>query len=210
MTIEPDETHVLMALDAAAMSPCRSKRGVVLYDPASGAHRGSGYNGPPGGACPGRAICAGSCGQRSVHAEIRALRVADVYRRHTPRALLDLVHVELGPDRTVVACDGPSCAGCAAQILDVGFVGGVWLYERASTPSQGAWVRYTAAAFYDLTLARCQVNATIVRLETARAAADARMVEACDQRSALDVEIDTLRSARTAEGPDPVTIPYRT
>lgn len=154
---EPDETHVLMALDAAEMSPCRSKRGVVLYDPASGAHRGSGYNGPPGGTCPGRAICAGSCGQRSVHAEIRALRVADVYRRHTPRALLDLVHVELGPGRTVVSCDGPSCAGCAAQILDSGFVGGVWLYEaERGHGGIDRWVRYGAGDFYRISMERCR------------------------------------------------------
>jgi hypothetical protein len=102
---------------------------VVIIDPAIGAFRGAGFNGPPQG-CPGRATCAGTCGQRGVHAEVRALRAAEVYRRNGhPPGPYDLIHVELAADGGVVACSGPSCPGCAAQILDVGFVGGVWLYE---------------------------------------------------------------------------------
>jgi deoxycytidylate deaminase len=124
----PPGLIIRIALETAARSPCRSKRGVVLYDPVTGVWRGSGYNGPPlGGACPGRDICAGSCGQRSVHAEVRALRNA-TRGRHTEERL-DLVHVERAGDGAVVACDGPRCWQCSREILDVGFVGGVWLYE---------------------------------------------------------------------------------
>lgn len=125
----PDQFMIDSALRVAAQSPCRSKRGVALYDMRTGAFRGAGFNGPPQG-CPGRAICAGTCGQRAVHAEVRALRDAEVYYRNGhPPGPWDLIHVELAADGGVVGCSGPSCPGCAAQILDVGFIGGVWLYE---------------------------------------------------------------------------------
>lgn len=153
MTTAPEQFMIDRALSVAAQSPCRSKRGVALYDMATGAFRGSGHNGPPQG-CPGRAICAGTCGQRSVHAEVRALRAAEVYRRNGhPPGPYDLIHVELAADGGVVACSGPSCPGCAAQILDVGFVGGVWLYESsASGLFSPRWVRYTAQDFYDTSM----------------------------------------------------------
>jgi hypothetical protein len=169
MTMQLEQFMIDTALTAAAHSPCRSKRGVVLYDPCTGAFRGSGFNSPPNG-CPGRAICAGMCGRRAVHAEVRALREAEIYRRNGhPPGPYDLIHVELAADGGVVACDGPSCPGCAAQILDVGFVGGVWLYERDRCPhcvagdipphlecprGAGGWRRYTAADFYDVTMSR--------------------------------------------------------
>jgi len=182
---EPDQFMIDHALRVAAGSPCRSKRGVVLYDMQTGAFRGAGYNGPPRDApCPGRAVCAGICGQRSVHAETRALRAGEVYRTlgHPPGPY-DLIHVELAADGGVVACDGPSCWQCAREVLDVGFVGGVWLYlgvsrclacrrfEDSSDKSadrwrrcpecgtdmtpQGAWRRYTAEELYRVTLERC-------------------------------------------------------
>lgn len=125
-----DDCHIRTALNAAAFSPCRSRRGVALFDPRTGAHRGAGHNGPPASRpCPGRAICAGTCGQRSVHAEMRALREAEVYTRYYGIGPWDLVHVERAPDGGVVPCDGPSCWQCSREILDVGFVAGVWLYE---------------------------------------------------------------------------------
>lgn len=156
MTTEPDYFMIETALRAAAQSPCRSKRGVALFDMRSGAFRGAGFNGPPNG-CPGRETCAGTCGRRSVHAEVRALRNAEVYiASHHPPGPYDLIHVELAPDGGVVACAGPSCPGCAAQILDVGFVGGVWLYEEWPTRDggwvYGIWHRYLAAEFYEVTM----------------------------------------------------------
>jgi hypothetical protein len=166
MTVSPDQHMIDRALQIAAQSPCRSKRGVTLYDMRTGAFRGAGFNGPPGG-CPGRAVCAGTCGQRSVHAEVRALREAAVYIRYHPPGPYDLIHVELAADGGVVACSGPSCSGCAAQILDVGFVGGVWLYEMSDwlglriPPPDGKpfWRRYSAEEFNRVTLQRCGVPA---------------------------------------------------
>ncbi len=164
---EPDRFMIGSALATAALSPCRSKRGVALYDMATGAFRGAGHNGPPRGApCPGRAICAGTCGQRSVHAESRALRAAEVYRSmgHPPGPY-DLIHVELSADGGVVACAGPGCWQCSREILDVGFVGGVWLYEMtgeqqisALSNSQGRWRRYTAEEFHRVTLRNARLQ----------------------------------------------------
>lgn len=182
----PPAPMIKLALQIASLSPCRSKRGVVLYDPR-GASIGVGHNGPPNDTCPGRTICSGTCGQRSVHAEVRALRAAQITRgtkaaRGGTLEYLDLVHVELATDGGVVACDGPSCPGCAAQILDDGFVSGVWLYEvvncrfcavgdrfvapgfhligngPATWKCQGraSWRRYTAEEFYRVTLERCR------------------------------------------------------
>ncbi len=165
MTTTSDQCMIDHTLSVAARSPCRSKRGVSLYDMRTGAFRGAGFNGPPGG-CPGRAICAGTCGQRSVHAEVRALRAALAYiHSGHPPGPYDLIHVELAVDGGVVVCNGPSCPGCAAQILDVGFVGGVWLYElcgeqqvAAWRNDHGRWRRYTAQEFYDVTMQRCAVQ----------------------------------------------------
>lgn len=171
---EPSKHLIEHALNAAKRSPCRSKRGVVVFDPTTEAFRGSGHNGPPSPlTCPGRAICAGTCGQRSVHAEVRALRDAEVYRSQGyPPGPYDLVHVELAADGGVVACDGPGCWQCSREILDVGFVGGVWLYEAVcarlleqqittATPitvQVGAvWRRYAAEEFYRVTLERCRM-----------------------------------------------------
>jgi hypothetical protein len=134
VTPELDQFTIDHALKVAADSPCRSKRGVVLYDMETGAFRGAGTNGPPGG-CPGRAICAGTCGQRSVHAEMRALREAAMYIRYGhPPGPYDLIHVELAADSGAASCDGPNCWQCSREIVDVGFVGGVWLYE--ATPEE--------------------------------------------------------------------------
>ena len=185
MTIaSPRDAAIALAKDVAARSPCRSKRGVVVYasEPLGPPTiLGCGYNGPPAPlTCPGRERCAGNCGQRSVHAETRALRMAQSTTLRSGRVDLDLVHVELAADGGVVPCDGPKCWQCSREILDVGFVAGVWLYlglsrclacrrfedssDRAEdrwrrcpecgadlTP-QGIWQRYSAEEFHHITL----------------------------------------------------------
>lgn len=138
---------VAEAVACALESRCRSRRGVVLFRPAAMVI-GRGHNGPPRPfACPGRERCAGLCGAISVHAEARALRSA--HALGSRGVMLDLVHVELGGDDRPVSCEGPSCASCAREILDAGFVAGVWLLE-----GEGAWRRYTASEFYLETLRR--------------------------------------------------------
>lgn len=144
---------VTTALEMARRSPCRSQRGVVIYDPTTGTYRGAGYNGPPAPfECPGRDHCRGFCGQLAVHAEMRALRSVS-----GASVALDLVHVERAPDGRVVACSGPSCWQCSREIVDVGFVAGVWLYQVAS--SGAAWCRYSAVEFHGATLKSCGLPA---------------------------------------------------
>lgn len=158
MLTQPDQYMIDSALREAAKSPCRSKRGVVLFNMTTGAFRGSGHNGPPAMLpCPGREKCAGNCGKRSVHAEVRALRDAEVYGRHHDLSDIDRIHVEL-VDGGVKPCGGSSCWQCAREILDVGFVKGVWLYERMPQDDGSElklWNRYSAERFYATTLRNC-------------------------------------------------------
>lgn len=166
----PSDSIVKCAITTAHRSPCRSKRGVVVFDPFTWARYGYGFNGPPVSLpCPGRDICAGNCGQRSVHAETRALRDVLQSVQCWNRGPWDMLHVELGADGGVVACRGPSCWQCAREILDVGFVGGVWLYEFGVPPEElddaarrgiavqmrAFWHRYTDVEFYRVTLENC-------------------------------------------------------
>jgi len=169
--MELEQFMIDHALAVAAHSPCRSKRGVALFDMRTGAFRGDGFNSPPRPyGCPGREICAGTCGQRSVHAEVRALREASKFIANGhPPGPYDLIHVELASDGSVVACDGPRCVPCAVHIIEAGFVGGVWLYERAGCSycevggvpldrqcprGAGGWRRYTSDEFHRITLQR--------------------------------------------------------
>lgn len=166
----PSEDAVSRAFLEALRSPCRSKRGVVLYRPD---RRGPDIlscdsNGPPFGfLCPGREHCRGKCGDLAVHAEVRALRHA---MQSNFAVDLEIVHVELDPDSgisdapRIKPCDGPSCVGCSKQILDSGIVAGVWLYESTPAgftpdgvliPRSGAWRRYAAPEFHQRTLERC-------------------------------------------------------
>lgn len=154
----------------ATRSPCRSKRGVVTYvRRGNGAVEmfGWGFNGPPAltptdfcGPCPGRSVCAGKCGQLSVHAEMRALRMNPGGRIRNVRSRgdrVELVHVELDPDGPgVKPCSGPSCWQCSREILDVGWIDAIWLYETV-TGYEPQWFSYTARGFHDATMARCEV-----------------------------------------------------
>lgn len=193
MRAHPPDEVVTHALQVAALSPCRSKRGAVIWNASTGSFLGHGFNAPPALlACPGREVCAGTCGQRAVHAETRAIysaALARVPNLETSPITCDLLHVELahalllsplpgGPrverqgDRldihvglaelvtlpgVVVACDGPSCGSCAALISDVGFIAGVWLFERDGRGWAG-WNRYTADEFYEATMMRVAVD----------------------------------------------------
>lgn len=167
--MSPPESAVALALMSARRATCRNKRGVVVYrleENGIVTVHGSGWNGPPEALpCPGREVCAGTCGQRAVHAEMRALR--QVTERSG--AKFELLHVELAGGGGVAPCDGPACWQCSREILDVGFIAGVWLYEEtgpllkarddrgavAGTMRAATWRRYTAEEFHRVTLQRC-------------------------------------------------------
>ncbi len=176
----PVKLAVDIALREAARSPCRSKRGVVIYTTAvvlgspdeTFFALGSGHNGPPAPfSCPGREHCAGNCGQRSVHAEVRALRKVPK-GNNMATALgseVELVHVELAvptvdptappsgtPAVGVKPCGGPSCWQCSREILDAEIVDWVWLFEGGGPMwTDPAWRRYSPVEFHEATLRRC-------------------------------------------------------
>lgn len=149
----PPDWVVAQAVQIAMRSPCRSKRGVVLYSPGSRTSSivGSGLNSPPPGfPCPGRDRCSGKCKDLAVHAEVRALYSVSLDNRDYAVGL-DLVHVEVASDGGMVSCDGPSCASCSKQIVDSGFVSGVWLYQWDS-PGRASWRRYEVTDFHRASL----------------------------------------------------------
>lgn len=136
----------------------KSRRGAVLFDPKfMGEDRAAliswGCNSPPYPfQCAGTERCRRVCGQICEHAEARAIDRAlleagyakafggvvlwrpgiKVFGDSTEAEMkkLHLVHVKLGPDDRVTAGGPPKCAQCSKRILGVGFVSGVWLYEK--------------------------------------------------------------------------------
>ena len=176
----PPEEMIRRAERAAMHSPCaKSRRGVVLYGEIATmgveyAVAGVGHNGPPRThpgtpRCDGSARCHEVCNRRCVHAEMRALR--DVAPGYQAMGGLHLLHVKLGPDDRVVGGHGPSCWQCSREILDVGFVAGVWLYESrvaVGRPDdrerhdhetvESAWYYYSAQEFHRETARTCDLD----------------------------------------------------
>jgi hypothetical protein len=70
------------------------------------------------------------------------------------------------PRQLVLACDGPSCASCAALIADVGFIAGVWLFENDESDGRcsACWHRYTADEFYAASLRSLSVELSAGRM----------------------------------------------
>jgi deoxycytidylate deaminase len=176
----PHPTSIATAEAAAQKSPCaKSKRGVVVYSqPSSGLPfiHGVGFNGPPAPfSCTATNRCREICGKICVHAEMRAIRTIrgldDLYGD------LHLLHVKLGPDGHVVPGSGPSCWQCSREILDAGFIAGVWLCEarpldaveawdrwygggEPQLPGEPSWRYYTAEEFHRQTLRSCGIEAS--------------------------------------------------
>lgn len=127
------------AVKAAMFSPCRSQRGVVVYDQTG--VLGSGYNSKPKGfECDGSAACKANCRNEAVHAEQSALLASR--GRLTGGAIL--IHVKV-VDGELVASGGPSCVQCSKLILHAG-IEWVWLYHVEG------WRRYHVAEFHRLSL----------------------------------------------------------
>lgn len=143
------------AIDAARRSPCaKSKRGCVVFPSDLDGFVGVGWNGMPSDApCSDDDFCRARCGERCVHAEVRAIR--DAFRTLGDSEGMDnfeMLHVKI-VDGALVAGGGPSCWRCSAQILDAG-IAAMWLFEKQPLhPGSGpSWVRYSALDFHDISL----------------------------------------------------------
>lgn len=149
---EPPDDMVLRARDHAMRSPCaKSKRGVVIFDRITLRLLGAGHNGPPFPMkCDGSKACLASCGKICVHAEERALIVAnrDPHVEKHGLGTAHLLHVMLHDSLPVVVPGGtPSCPECSKQILDAD-VFGVWLLENGPEFASGKWVFREALEFH--------------------------------------------------------------
>ena len=132
------------AIAAANQSPCRSKRGAVVF-----ADRiiSVGFNSPPPRfSCDGSEQCKATCRKTAVHAEQRAILNA-------PRSELrgcSILHVKT-VDGLLVPSGPPSCLECSKLILEAG-IEYVWLFH------EDGWRRYGAEEFHRLTLEHHQIG----------------------------------------------------
>jgi deoxycytidylate deaminase len=132
-------SHVVeFAVEVAGWSPCRSKRGAVLF--SGDDILGHGYNYKPRGfECDGSAACKATCRVEAIHAEQQALLAFN-----SKAGGAEMIHAKSVNGR-LVPSGGPSCVQCSKFIVACG-VEGVWLYHATG------WRRYNAAEFHDQSL----------------------------------------------------------
>lgn len=138
-TLQPPTYIIQLAIEASQCSPCRSKRGVAIFNRSDLVTVG--YNHKPSGfECDGSTTCKATCRVEAVHAEQAALLSADW------RVLgAEMLHVKT-VDGALVPSGGPSCVQCSKLILAAG-IEAMWLYQN------DGWHRYEADEFHRLSLA---------------------------------------------------------
>jgi deoxycytidylate deaminase len=138
--LEPSIRAVSAAIGASVLSPCRSKRGAVVFHEELGWTRiwARGHNSTPD--CDGSPRCKATCRTRAVHAEQAALIRAGLHALGR-----DLLHVKT-IDGQLVPSGGPSCVECSKLAL-AARIAGVWLYH------ENGWHRYDATEFHRQSLA---------------------------------------------------------
>lgn len=145
--MSPPQFAIDAAVQLAITSPCcKSKRGVVIYQPGDGGMLISGgHNAPPRPlGCDGSHACMANCAKLCEHAEMEALR--DMNAHYLDQ--LELLHVKT-VDGQLVVSGGPSCWQCSRSIARERRVVGVWLFHDTG------WRRYTTEDFHKLTLKAC-------------------------------------------------------
>src|ERR1035438_7420780 len=142
-TLEPPQGIIDWAIRVSVVSPCRSKRGVVIWrENATPIDRSisAGYNRPPQGfACDGSLECKSNCSETALHAEEVALLTADLSVYDA-----EMLHVKT-VNGLLVPSGGPSCVACSKKILFKG-LRGMWLYH------ENGWRFYDATEFHALSL----------------------------------------------------------
>jgi deoxycytidylate deaminase len=132
--------HVIdLAVQVSGLSPCRSKRGVVIFSDGNVISHGYNYK-PRGFECDGSEACKASCRREAIHAEQQALLSAGSQAHAS-----ELVHVKT-VDGHLVPSGGPSCVECSKLARAVG-IAWVWLYHA------DGWRRYEMADFHRRSLA---------------------------------------------------------
>lgn len=136
---EPPEHVVYVASQLSFASPCRSKRGVVIFRP-DGAIVSQGYNYKPRGFdCDGTEECHNTCRYEAIHAEQQALLYGGV-----SCAGCELLHLQTRDSQPVTAT-GPSCIECGKMALVCG-IQGFWLLHDMG------WTRYTMEEYHRIAL----------------------------------------------------------
>lgn len=135
----PPDHVVAAAIGESIQSPCRSKRGVAIFDQEENVVTSAHNYKPRSFACDGSAACKATCRTEAIHAEQQTLLYAG-----RKSAGCDLVHVKT-VDGQLVPSGPPSCVPCSKLILVANIVG-VWLYHA------DGWRRYDAVEFHRLSL----------------------------------------------------------
>lgn len=128
----PFISWVNLAVEEAMLSPCRSKRGVVIVD-ADSVLISSGFNHQPFPfQCDGSEACNRSCGKTAIHAEQAAILSA---KRDIAGAVM--LHVK-AIDGKPVASMSPSCLECSKLILKSGIAWMLLLHNPEAQMLPGA------------------------------------------------------------------------
>lgn len=136
---KPPQHIIDLAVEVSGWSPCRSKRGVVVFSEGNVISIGHNYK-PRGFECDGSEACKTTCRREAVHAEQSALMAAGS-RAHAS----ELIHVKTIEGK-LVASGGPSCVECSKLARAAG-IAWVWLYH------EDGWRRYDGKEFHALSLA---------------------------------------------------------
>ena len=147
---EMPPAHIIdLAVQVSGWSPCRSKRGVVIFTGEHAVAHGYNYK-PRGFDCDQTVACKATCRREAIHAEQQALLSAG-----PAAAGSDMLHVKT-VDGRLVPSGGPSCVQCS-KLAVAARIRGVWLYHDAG------WQRYPIAEFHRQSLA-AQPSAEAERL----------------------------------------------
>jgi hypothetical protein len=135
--IQHPPPHIVeLAVEVSEWSPCRSKRGVVIFDGENVVAHGHNQKSE----CDGSEACKAVCSRDAVHAEQMALLAA--YRSVRGS---DMLHVKTVCGR-LVPSGGPSCVQCSKLARWAG-IAGFWLFHESG------WRRYEIGEFHRLSLA---------------------------------------------------------
>lgn len=136
------------ATKVAIKSPCKSKRGVIIWHREYGI-LSSGWNSPPKPfECDGTDTCKANCAKTAVHAEQAAILNFSYPNINLNEC--DMIHVKVVDGEAVVS-EKPSCWQCSKLILASGLKS-MWLFQKEGL------VEYSAEDFHNKTLINCELK----------------------------------------------------